>query len=81
MSLKEKQKAQQHLGEGNDAHRDSEIKRRNSSTIREKDRCLVTVKLARQIAGLNPTVILERKDTLCDRSGVQPLLLFMLCHR
>ena len=46
---------------GNTTHHDSEIKRRNSS-IREKDQCLVTVKLTRQITGSNPTVTLERKD-------------------
>ena len=40
---------------------ESEIKWRNSS-IREKDQCLVTVKLTRQITGSNPTVTLERKD-------------------
>jgi len=40
---------------------DSEIKRRNS-TVRQKDRCLVTVKLTRQLTGPTPTVTLERKD-------------------
>ena len=40
---------------------DSEIERRNS-TICKKDQYLVTVKLTRQITGLNPIVTLERKD-------------------
>ena len=44
----------------NPGSNDSEIKRRNNTT--QKDQCLVTVKLTRQITGLNPTVALERED-------------------
>ena len=32
------------------------------TALRKKDQCLVTVKLARQMTGLNPTVALEPKD-------------------
>ena len=39
---------------------DNPIKRRTSS-IRDKDQCLVTVKLTRQLTGLRPIVTLERK--------------------
>ena len=59
MSLKEKQEvwqARSKLGSNN-----SEIKRQNS-TMRGKDPCLVTGKLMRQITGTNPTATLERKD-------------------
>ena len=42
---------------------DSEIKRRNSS-ICKKDQCLVTVKLTRQVTGLNPTATVVTKSRI-----------------
>ena len=63
MSLEGKQKVKQHRDKpGN--HTPSEIRRRNS-TVREKNLCLATLRLTRQIAGSN-RIVTTRAEAILD---------------